>query len=84
MKMLSVRLDDREEAVLQALCDESGLSRSEVVKRGISTLAAGARRKSPGALAEELGIVGAFSGPRDLSARTSHYVKKALRAKSAR
>ena len=85
MKMLSVRLDDEEAAALKALCDETGLSRSQAVKRGLSALAGSTRRgKTPGVLAEELGIVGCFSGPRDLSARVGHYVKKSLRAKSAR
>ena len=85
MKMLSVRLDDKEAAALKALCDETGLSRSQVVKRGLSVVAGSARRgKTPGMLAEELGIVGCFSGPRDLSSRVGHYVKKSLRAKSAR
>lgn len=85
MKMLSVRLDDKEAAALKALCDETGLSRSQVVKQGLSVVAGNARRgKTPAALAEELGVIGCFSGPRDLSSRVGHYVKKSLRAKSAR
>jgi hypothetical protein len=31
MKMLSVRLDDKEAAALKPLCDETGLSRSQAV-----------------------------------------------------
>ena len=50
-------------------------------KQGLSVLAGSARRgKTPGMLAEEPGIVGCFSGPRDLSSRVGHYVKKSLRA----
>lgn len=85
MKMLSVRLDDKEAAALKALCEETGLTRSQLVKSGLASLTrVRGRRESPGALAEELGIVGCFAGPRDLSANVSRYVKKALRAKSTR
>ena len=39
MKMLSVRLDDKEAAALNAVCEARGLSRSEAVKRAIVALA---------------------------------------------
>lgn len=84
MKMLTVRLDDREAAALAALCEELGASRSEVVKRAIMDLARAARRKPFGQVARELGLVGCFSGPRDLAQNHQKYLRKAFRAKADR
>lgn len=84
MKMLTVRLDDREAAALAALCDELGASRSEVVKRAITDLARAARRKPFGQAAAESGLIGCFSGPRDLAENHQKYLRKAIRAKAAR
>lgn len=84
MKMLSVRLEDKEAAALEALCDALGLSRSEVVKRAIMDLARAARRKPFGEAAAESGLIGCFSGPRDLAQNHQKYLRKAFRAKAAR
>ena len=84
MKMLTVRLDDREAAALAALCEELGASRSEVVKRAIMDLSRAARRKPFGQVARELGLVGCFSGPRDLAQNHQRYLRKAFRAKADR
>lgn len=83
MKMLSVRLDDREAAALQAVCQAQGLSRSAVIKRAILELAQAQRRKPFGPLAAELGLVGGFAGARDLSERHGKHLRRALRAKTA-
>lgn len=85
MKMLSVRLDDAEAAALRALCEQTGLTQSELVKRSIAELARaklGARR--PAELARELGLVGSFDGPRDLATKSRRYLRRALREKTAR
>lgn len=84
MKMLSVRLDDKEAAALDAICSAQGLTRSEVVKRAILSLAQAARRQPFGQAARELGIIGCFSGARDLGERHSRHVRRALGAKAAR
>lgn len=85
MKMLSVRLDDAEAAALKALCEQTGLTQSELIKRSIAELARGkltARR--PAELARELGLVGSFDGPRDLAAKSRRYLRRALREKTSR
>ncbi|OGA79823.1 MAG: hypothetical protein A3G27_08435 [Betaproteobacteria bacterium RIFCSPLOWO2_12_FULL_66_14] len=84
MKMLSVRLDDKEAAALDAVCEAQGLSRSEVVKRAIMDLAQAGRRGPFGRVARDLGIVGCFSGPRDLGERHGKHFRRALGAKTAR
>jgi len=85
MKMLSVRLDDKEAAALEALCDALSLSRSEVVKRALRDLAQAARRPPFGAVAHESGLVGSVrGGPRDLAVNHSRYVRRALRAQADR
>jgi transcriptional regulator with XRE-family HTH domain len=85
MKMLSVRLDDAEAAALKALCEQTGLTQSELIKRSIAEMARtqlAVRR--PAELARELGLVGAFDGPRDLAARSRRYLRRTLREKTAR
>lgn len=84
MKMLSVRLDDKEAAALDAVCAAQGLSRSEAVKRAIMALAEAGRRKPFGQAAREMGLVGGFSGPRDLGERHNKHLRRALREKAAR
>lgn len=85
MKMLSVRLGDKEAAALEALCDLLGLSRSEVVKRALRDLAQAVQRRPFGAVAHESGLVGSVrGGPRDLAVNHSRYIRRALRAKADR
>lgn len=84
MRMLSVRLDDAEAAALKALCEQTGLTQSEVIKRSIADLA---REKlfvrRPAQLAQELGLVGSFDGPRDLGSKSRRYLRRALREKTS-
>jgi hypothetical protein len=85
MKMLSVRLDDAEAAALKAPCEQTGLTRSELIKRSIAAMARtrlAVRR--PAELARELGRVGAFDGPRDLAAHSRRNLRRALREKTSR
>jgi hypothetical protein len=84
MKMLSVRLDDKEAAALEAVCQARGLSRSEAVKRAILDLAEAERRRPFGEVARELGLVGCFAGARDLGERHDKHLRRALRAKTTR
>jgi predicted DNA-binding protein len=82
MKMLSVRLDDEESAALQAICAQTGMTKTEVVKVGIMTLAKGQiKRKSAYELAEQLGLVGGFEGPEDLAENAGKYAKERIREK---
>lgn len=84
MRMLSVRLDDQEAAALQAVCQARGLSRSAVIKRAILELARAEQRKPFGQVARELGLVGSFSGARDLGEHHGKHLRRGLRAKTAR
>ncbi|MGQ0525637.1 MAG: DUF6290 family protein [Betaproteobacteria bacterium] len=84
MKMLSVRLDDREAAALEAVCEARGLTRSEAVKRAILNFAESETHRPFGVVAKELGLVGSFSGPTDLGVRHDKHLRRAFRAKTAR
>ncbi len=72
MRTISVRLDDASEARLEGLCQQLGLSQTDVVKAGLELLQH--QRQSPAALAESLDLVGCFAcgdptGARDHAAR---------------
>ena len=85
MKVLSVRLNDKEAVELEALCERTGLTPSRAVKQGLAELAGKAPgSKSLGQLAREMGVAGCFSGPPDLAQRHSHYVGRALRSGRAK
>lgn len=85
MKMLSVRLDDKEFVVLSRLSEQLGESRSQVVKRGIAALAQQKLSgESPHELAAKLGLIGIFGGPPNLSETVGVRVRQKLRAQSAR
>jgi Arc/MetJ-type ribon-helix-helix transcriptional regulator len=78
MRILSVRLDERTDALLRRLCARTGLSQSEVVKAGIAALAEQSPA-SPARLAEALDLVGCFdSGVGDLGREHSRRVRDKL------
>jgi hypothetical protein len=78
-------LNDREAAQLESLCDRTGLTPSKAVKRGLAELAGKAPgKRSLGAIARKLGLVGCYAGPPDLAERHSHYVRQALRGRRAK
>lgn len=82
MKVLSVRLNDQEAVELRALCERTGLTPSKAVKRGIAEIASKAQgKKTLGQIARESGLVGCFSGPRDLAERHDHYLRLAIKGK---
>ncbi|MDO9069845.1 MAG: hypothetical protein Q7W05_15510 [Deltaproteobacteria bacterium] len=82
MRMLSVRLDDEENAALQAVCAQTGMTKTEVVKAGIMTMAKQeVKRTSAYELAEQMGLVGCFEGPSDLAENAGKYAKERIREK---
>jgi hypothetical protein len=84
MRTISLRLDDRTNAVLTAYCERHGVTQTGALKAAIEHLAS-ARRPTPAELAGELGLIGAFrSAERDLGAQHSARVKERLRAKLKR
>jgi len=85
MKMLSVRLDDAEAAALKALCEQTGLTQSQLIKRFIAEMTRGkTAARPPAELARELDLIGSFDGPRDLAAKSRRYLRRAQREKTAR
>lgn len=85
MKIISVRLNEQEASMLQALCERTGLTPSRAVKQALANLAGNAAgRKSLGQLAREMGVAGSFTGPADLAERHSHYLRRALGGKRAK
>ena len=85
MKVLSVRLNDREAHELEALCERTGMTPSRAVKQGLAGLAGNAPgKKSLGQLAREMGLAGCFAGPPDLAERHGHYVRRSMRSKRAK
>lgn len=75
MRTISVRLDDGSEARLNNLCQNLGLSQSEVVKAGIALLQQ--QSTSPAALAERLGLVASFSSATAHNGTTSRGMEHA-------
>ena len=84
MKMLSVRLDDEEAAALEAVCRARGISRSQAIKEAIRELARAQKRRPFAEVAQEVGLIGCFAGPRDLAQNHSKYVRRAMRVKASR
>ena len=72
----SSRLDESRAAKLEYLKRTTGLSASELVRRGIDLLYEEARRGPRSALAvlTATGFVGSGEGPADLSVRTKEYL----------
>jgi hypothetical protein len=85
MRTISVRLDDRTDAVLTTYCERHGMTQTDAVKAAIEHLTQ-TGRPTPAELAEQLGLIGGFSsdGSSDLAAKHSQRVKERLRAKLAR
>jgi hypothetical protein len=80
MGALSVRLKPKTEAQLRAYCERTGLSRTQVVEASLKrTLES--HRPTSGELLREVGYIGSFDGPSDLSENVSKYVKRKLRRK---
>jgi len=83
MRTISIRLDDRTDALLAEHCQRHGLTQTDAVKAAIEQLA-GQSRPTPAGLAAELGLIGGFrSSEGDLAENHSQRVKQRLRAKRA-
>lgn len=80
MAALSVRLKPKTEAQLEAYCERTGLTRTQVVEESLARTFA-ANRPTFAETARETGLFGSFEGPRDLSLNVSKYVKQKLRRK---
>jgi hypothetical protein len=84
MRTISIRLDDRTDALFRTFCARLGLSQSDALKAAIEHLAE-QHRPSPAELAGQLGLIGSFrSAEGDLAANHSQRVKQRLRAKLQR
>ena len=84
MKVLSVRLTDTDQAVLDKVSAATGKSQSDVIKEALHLYAGQAPSKSPAELACEFGLVGGFAGPVDLAENAKRYLRKQIRAKRNR
>lgn len=84
MRTVSVRLDDRTDALLAAICERDGLTQTGALKAAIAQLA-DQPRSTPAELAATAGLIGAFrSEEGDLATNHSQRVKERLRAKRLR
>ncbi len=84
MKVLSVRLTDSDQAVLDKVSAATGKSQSDVIKEALHLYAVQAPSKSPAELAREFGLIGGFAGPVDLAENAKRYLRKRIRAKRNR
>lgn len=76
MRTISIRLDERTDAVLRTLCERLGVGQAAAIKAAIEQLAA-QYKPSPAKLAAQLGLIGAFrSGDSDLATNHSQRLKK--------
>jgi hypothetical protein len=83
VRTISIRLDDRTDALFRLFCERLGVSQTDALKAAIEHLAE-QQRPSPAELAAQLGLIGSFkSGQRDRAAAHSREVKRRLRAKLA-
>lgn len=80
MTALSVRLKAKTEAQLRAYCERTGLTRTQVVEASLERTFE-AHHRTPGEVAREVGYIGSFDGPEDLSENVSKYLKRKLRRK---
>jgi len=84
MKVLSVRLTDSDQEVLDKVSAATGKTPSAVMKEALHLYAGQAPSKSPAELAREFGLIGAFAGPVDLAENAKRYLQKRIRAKRNR
>jgi hypothetical protein len=65
---------------LRAYCERTGLSRTQVVEASLKRTFE-SRRPTVGEIAREVGYIGSFDGPGDLSVNVSKYMKQKLHRK---
>ena len=79
MRTISIRLDERTDALLRTLCEQANLSQTDIIKSALDHLARD-RRPTPAELAARHELVGAFrSTERDLGEQHSLHLKRRLR-----
>lgn len=84
MRTISIRLDDRTDAVFTAHCRRYGLRQTDAIKAAIEQLV-GRDKPTPAELAAELGLIGGFrSAEGDLAQNHSQRVKERMRARAER
>ena len=84
MRTISIRLDDRTDALFRAFCERLGLSQTDALKAAIEHVVE-QHRPSPAELAGQFGLIGGFrSGVGDLAIKHSQHLKQRLRAKLQR
>lgn len=84
MRTISIRLDDRTDALFRAFCERHGLSQTDALKAAIEQLAE-QRRPSPAELAAQMGLIGGFrSGDGQLGAEHAQRLRLRLREKRRR
>jgi hypothetical protein len=84
VRTISIRLDERTDALLSAFCQRNGLTQTGAIKAAIEHLA-GRHKPTPAELAAELGLIAGFSSTEgDLAQNHSQRVKQKLRVKRAR
>lgn len=87
MRTISLRLDDATDAALVAYCQRHGLTQTRALKDAIGHLVEAEQqpRPTPAALAEQMGLIGAFhSAEGDLGEQHAQHLKARLRARHAR
>ena len=84
MKVLSVRLTNTDQAVLEKVSAATGKSQSDVIKEALHLYAGRAPAKSPAELARQFGLIGGFAGPVNLAENARRYLRKRIRAKRDR
>ena len=83
MRTISIRLDDRTDALFRAFCERHGVSQTNALKAAIEQLSE-QHKASPAELAAQIGLIGGFrSGEGDLGAKHSERAKQRLRDKQA-
>jgi hypothetical protein len=84
MRTISIRLDDRTDALFRAFCEQHGLTQTNALKAAIEQLSA-LHKASPAELAAQVGLIGAFrSGEGDVAGDHSQRLRQRLRAKLLR
>ena len=84
MRTISIRLDERTDALLRAFCECNGINQTDAVKAAIELLAQ-LDRPTPAELAVLAVLIGSFhSTEGDLAENHSQRLKQRLRAKLRR
>ena len=84
MKVLSVRLTDIDQAVLETGGAATGKSQTDVIKEALQLHAGQLPTTLPGKLAGEVGLIGGFARPVGLAENVRRHLRKQIRGKRNR